>query len=345
MTLACTSFGTAAADDAGAEAGSDGAAGDAPGPPPADGGCEGRCDPTVVVSGIVHPTSLAVRGDKLFWTDGTNVIWSCDPSSCEPRPFASAGAPVARVDASETRLGAIEATCGTTGNPQPELLFQLDGGPGITRNAACPVDVAATRTLVFFANRGDIGPVSGTNWSVTACTASDCFDIAHDAIVSPNGQPERIAPIDDVVYVGSSAGQLLRWPVVGDAGPPVPVIANGERFNALAVSSTRVFWIGLLKTIRSCERSGCVPHEVSSDTTVQQITADATGLYWTSTATGRGDGRVSYLANGRSTPEALVAGAVAPSSIAVDDSHVYFANASDRAGDPSKGSIVRLPKR
>jgi hypothetical protein len=346
LTLACTSFGTTdAADGGGDEAGTDGSAGDAPAPPPGDGGCDGRCAPSVVIEGIVHPSSLAIREGRLLWTDGANVLWSCDPAACAPTPFATAGAIVARVAASNTQVGAIEATCGTTGTPQPELLFLLDGSPGMARSAPCPVDVAASPTLVFFVNRGDITPVSGTNWSISACSTTDCFDIAHDTIVSPKGQPELIAPVDDSIYVGSSAGRLLRWPVVGDAGPPEEVVPNGERFYALAATSTRVYWIGLMKTIRGCERSGCAPHEIASDTTVQQIVADATGLYWTSAATGRGDGRVAYLPNGSTTPEILVTGAIAPSSLAVDDSYVYFANASDQAGDPTKGSIVRVPKR
>lgn len=300
--------------------------------------------PTSVVEGIPGPSSIAVFGRRLVWTDPSNAIWGCDLSACQPAVLKQLSVPVAKVVANADLLGAIEATCGSTASLQPEIVLKPDGAPAATLSASCPVDVASSAQHVFFANRGDNAPVSGANWSITACSLAGCFDIAHDKIVSAHGQPDFVAAIDDDLYVGSSAGRLLRWAVTPDAGAVVEVVPNGERFRALAVSDTRVFWIGLQKTVRACTRTACVPNDVSSDTTVQQIVADHRGLYWTSVAAGRGEGLVSYLANDSASPTTLVTGQISPLGIAVDDQYVYFSNASDAAGNPAKGSIMRIRK-
>lgn len=226
--------------------------------------------------------------------------------------------------------------------PQPELQFLPDGTKVDSRTASCPVDVSGHGDTLFFVNRGDIG-TGGGNWSVSACPAgSACFDIAHDTIPNPHGQPETIAPTNDQVYLGTSAGRLVQWPVRADAGAPIELVPGGERFNALAVNDTWLYWIGLQNTIRGCERSSCTPHDVSSDTTVQQIAAGTGGVYWTSLGAGRGQGSVFFLANGSDLPVKVVEDAAAPAGITLDSGYLYFGNSTDTSGNAARGSIARV---
>jgi hypothetical protein len=347
LLAACASFSSDPAVDPSPDGGSEGEAAAPVGDGATDADCGAACGATVIARNVPQPTSIAVLAGKLFWSDTSSAIWSCDPAACVPQPLVVTTAIVARVAASTSLLGAVLATCSSGAVKQPELMYQPDGTPaGTARAAPCPTDVVGRGSDLLFVNRGDLSPVSGTNWSVTKCAADgSCFDVVGSPIVSPNGQPERAALVDGAVYIGTSAGRLVQWKLVPDAGAPAVVVSGGERFNALAVTDTRLFWIGLLENIRTCDRDRCTPHDVSNDTTVQAIAGDAKGLYWTSAATGRGDGRVMFLANDRTAPEPVVTGAIAPTSLAVDDRHVYFGNASDAAGDPSHGSIVRVPKR
>jgi hypothetical protein len=353
--IACASFddgppSAIAASDAGASDGNDGATAtdDAA---IDDGGLDGLCSAcagSVVAPQVAHPYRLAASGGTVFWTDFTKDLWTCEAAACIPRVLEGDGGTKLKslIGATSSLVGAIDTTCSSLNDrTEGEYVYLGDAGSVTARGVACPSFVSTRGDLLYFTNAGTIGSVH-TDWSVTRCDpGGTCTDLVGSATPLAAGILLYAVATDTQVFGATSTGNLLTWDATVDAGGTLSVTTLGASFHDLATDGARIIWLDG-QGVRGCDIGQCTATQrtIANDTTAQVLAADATGVYWTSKGSGPGDGKVMWLAPTATAPVAIATGQIAPVGIALDAAFVYWANASDAAGNVTKGSLWRRAK-
>jgi hypothetical protein len=352
--IACGGFDdgppSAAAGDAGVSDGSDGAAA-TDGAAIDDGGLDGPCSGcagSAVAPEVAHPYRLAASGGTVFWSDFTKDLWTCEADACIPRVLEGDGGANLKslIGATSALVGAIDTTCSSVNDrTEGEYVYLGDAGSVTARGVACPSFVSTWGDRLYFTNAGTIGSVH-TDWSVTRCDpAGTCTDLVGSATPLTVGILLYAVATDTQIFGATTAGNLLTWDATVDAGGTMSVTALGASFHDLATDGVRIVWLDA-QSVRGCDIGQCAATErtIANDTTAQVLAADATGVYWTSKGSGPGDGKVMWLAPTASAPVAIATGQIAPVGIALDAAFVYWANASDAAGNVTKGSLWRRAK-
>ena len=140
--------------------------------------------------------------------------------------------------------------------------------------------------------------------------------------------PTEIAADETNLYwVDRIDKALMVMPKSGGA-PMMLASTVGELIKTgLALDAANVYWVGSSGVMRVAKGGG-TPEELFATTKLLEgdIAADADNLYWTDTH----EGTVMAMPKGGGMPTTLASGQASPDAIAVDETHVYWANT---AGD------------
>jgi hypothetical protein len=336
---ACGSFGADAASPSSAPDASVDATTSPDGGPGADGGCASCGD---VASRLNAPTSLFAQGGRLFFTDGTRDVESCDANACAPTGLSNGPSVKATVAATGDAVIAIDATCGNAVRSDGVYLYARDGSGPQTVGDPCPTAVTAAGSFLFVTSAGL--ETVGSGWSVKRCSATSCETLLGDAaVVPPFGAPKVVAATNSEVYFGTASGHLIKLPNAPNAASYLELL-SGEFFTDLVTDGTSLAWIDGTR-VRACSIADCAGsvHTVGTDSTARHLAAGASGLYWTSSGSGGDDGKVMHVAPGALAPVPLVTGQPGPEAIALDGAFVYWTTHGCDGCAPGQGAIRRSP--
>ncbi|HZF55006.1 MAG TPA: hypothetical protein VE093_40425 [Polyangiaceae bacterium] len=309
-------------------------------------------DAVTLAAGQHHPTSLALAGGHVFWTNageqgkengsvkrvptsgGTPVRIAADQAFPSALALESAGSDPAYAYWINEDTGAISYA--SSGGGDFEVLFAAAGA----RNG-----LAVAHNEIFWATEG------GQIWSATTAGTEDAL-IAQD-----QDEPTRIAVDDTGVYwTNRGEGAVRRAAKGADSLSTSPLAWGQDRPIALAVSDTHVYWLNQ-GTLKNGYEDGAVMRVVRTGTSVETgdepeviaaskklpyaIAIDDEHVYWTNLL----DGTVMRAPiTGGETPKVLADGQSNPIAITVDQETVYWANAGTSAGGYKDGAVMRVKK-
>jgi hypothetical protein len=247
----------------------------------AKSGCGGQ--PTVLASGLAHPTTMAVDTANVYWTDDNGAVM---------RLSADGGTPITLATGQSASAIAIEGSNLYLANDDGTInQVPVSGGPVLTLASGQnnPAGIAVDSAAIYWSSYGDgtIAKVAidGGSPVLLASAQSRPLAIAVDStnvyftndhggsvvsvpvaggvpvtlasvdIAQPNDQPTGIA-IDgtNVYWTDGRGNEVLKVGVTG--GSPV-VVGQGQSFlngNGVAVDCSNVYWTDLNGTVMAAPK-------------------------------------------------------------------------------------------
>jgi hypothetical protein len=312
--------------------------------------CEAGPCPTTLVSVTRTTQGIAVDAQNVYYTDSYEYsVWSCPLSGCNDRPtvmafvstFGSSN-PQSLV-ARNGQVYWLDYSAGggdveyAPSNTYDSLGVPLASGPG-------PLSIAADDTEVYWTQSGptDGGGFGGQvlRCPLVGCAAPLSIASFRTLFFSLGG-----LAVDDVnVYWADQQG-ILSCPKTGCNATPT-VVVPGAAADWLVINATSVYWAdNTANAIYTCPLTGCSTPTVlwagppaQGLHRAQGLVLDDENLYWANVDANQ----ILRCALGgcNNTPTVLASDLPRPVRMAIDATHIYWANTPLSA----YGSIMSLPK-
>lgn len=169
------------------------------------------------------------------------------------------------------------------------------------------------------------------------------------AVIASPYYSQDVTIDDSFAYFGDDAGGLFRVPKSGGTVTKLAQLIDETNVALIVIDGNTIYFAasddaGLRGAIYSVPKSGGTPAlVVSGVVTPYDMIFDATNLYWTSfgTPTAEGDiqadGKVEKASKSGSGRVALVSNLSGPTTLAIDDTTIYFVESGIGIGNPSSG--------
>jgi hypothetical protein len=283
------------------------------------------CQPYAIVSGNQGPNSVAVRKGFVYFTSIDNTVEKCMADDCSNTLFqmTSGQSSPQGITTDVTNVywgsegfaldgsfGGSVSTCGLAGCPAGMTMV-------LAPTEQAPFDIAVDSSAVYWTDK--YGKL------VRSCSVGGCDGMPTTLATDPTILSGVAIDPTSIYWAEPKLGNIIKCPLVGCA--TITPFASGQvNPQKVDVAQATLFW-SANGAIMSCPTSGCVgpPSVFASDQPAAYALAhDAAHLYWTLQEMG---GKVlSCPLAGCTTPTVLADMQASPSSVAVDETSVYWAN-------------------
>lgn len=280
----------------------------------------GKCTPATLAT-VTHPYELTVGPTDVYWTDKGDAVTLANVARC-----VKAGGPVILVAASAAGFDPASVVLADdrvvfTDTARGNVYSCPLPGPGCTtgdqqNSEAHPMGIAWNGASVFWANR-DSGNLRRGDKTITTTSffAQSEFGL------------ERVAATPTAAYWTVPGGIHGKGIAVGGSVS----ISTTSAPRDVAMDATHVYF-ALATEVRRMTYAATGNAVVATGVDIQRIAVDASGVYFTERGAGTGRVLRCPLAGCVGAPEVLATGEGLPLGIALDATHVYWANEATTAG-------------
>lgn len=302
----------------------------------------GVCEPETVfvVSAALYAAGLSLDKDFVYLAGGSSmagaqgaIVRVAKTSLLSATTVASVGAPVFRVVDTGSELFWTQGALGDAGPPNRGIGRVVLPGVGSfvapwVGNQSSPYALAFDETSIFWSNfLGD-----GDVWQAARAGAP-----GEHRIAAAQGAAGVAVDASHVFWTTAlPVGNVMR--ASKDGANAVPLAMNQSFPFAIFVDDESVYWTNFTAggSVMRVSKSGGAPIEIARDQErPNSVWVDGASVYWSNAGpTGSALGSVSRAPKDGGRPILLAVG-TAPSDLAVDGVHAYWA---------SGGSVFRVPK-
>jgi hypothetical protein len=299
--------------------------------------CDGSpCQPVALAAGT-NPSGaggLAVDATNVYWVDSAGgQVLACAKTGCGGTPIVLAsgqngpsGIAVQGSTVFWSNAGAgTLVSCATAGCAKNPTV--------VVSGLASPGGVAVDATSLYWAETGGAGRVASC--PLAGCTTPTVLASA----------PGLLLAVDEASVYFTDGANVNQCPLTGCTGAPTVLFAAAGA-TGIALDTANVYATadtisetsaGASKgAVLSCAKTGCASSPIalaSGQLAPLPIAVASSTVYWGNTQ-GDGDLKGCASAGCKDSPKVIAMGAV-PLSLAVDDTHVYWA---------SVGAVLTLPR-
>ena len=307
-----------------------------------DGGCPSSCTGgcndqggciVVLASGRAQPVTIALDTTDVFWTE-TNEVAAVSKSGGTVRavvPTPTNQALAITTDGAQvywTETGGKVGAANAAGQAQPN--YWAGGGPACAGAQSAPFGIALSGDpMQLYVVCADMG--SGDTWVqlVGPSTSTSACQPAADAVPPPR-PTQGIAFAQKANVVAFAAGDQLELFPAGQPNAPTQHVAStsGARIGGVALDADGGAYFTTQAGVMFSPPIANPPGAVGTTATqgLSAIVLDEGELYWVDSDSVR-----KISASGQpGAPVVLAAAQSSPSSIAVDETSVYWSTADGR---------------
>jgi len=287
---------------------------------PPDGGA------LTLYTGAAQLFGLAVGGNQLFWTDGSN-IYEIDLSPGSIMRVIATG------QDGSVALRVNSTTVYWSAPPQIVALARIDGGtpsPVVTDTDVLDFDLGAGE--IFWSNRYS---VKGQSLAGSASPVT----LASGAGIGP----AHVTYWANQLFWGDLSNERVIEQAISDGGTALNTLFSPTAPSAIAVDATYVYWAesydGSISRIRldgtgSQEVIG--GGDINAQRIISSLAVDDSYIYWPDARNGV-IGRTPLAGTGIRQDEILVSGLNVPVYLVIDEAWVYWT-------DQTLGTVGAVPK-